>query len=1108
MKNLRALVLSVFVVLTSCQTANRDLTPAAIAANNRGVGLMGRFEYDDAHKVFAQLVHQHPHWLEVQVNLAIATLNRQHEEDEEAALALLQDVLAVDAHHLRAHYCSGLLLFHSGRIEDALTHFQFVVEADPTDAYAAYFLAQCLMQQGSGEEALEWYQRAMKADPYLRSAYYGAFQALQRAGQTDKARAMLETFQQLHGNPRARTAEMKYTRMGPKAAALTVDLPDVRRPQALSGPLFSASRLLTKLPPALRWAEHDRQKNITVADLNNDGRLDLFITSAFDSASGAANAVLLSILPSGEFSLAVEHPLTFVSQVNAAAWGDFDNDGFTDVYLCRRGANQLWRQHEGTWTDVTSDTQTARGSFDTQDCLLVDADHDGDLDIFLVNADGPNELLNNNGNGVFQPLAAERGLNGDGRPSRAVIATDVDGDRDVDLIVIHAEPPHEVYLNDRLWRYHAADGFKQLRAAEIVAAVAADVDADGRVEIFTLAPSGALQQWRPDREGVWLATTLVKMTAAAPRAGVQLAVLEITGDGTPEVVVSTSRGWSVYAIAEARAVELFMATTNEEIQCATWAPAVFAPAAGPAIVGVCGDDGPVVWDPGVGRRRFASVTFSGMQDSGQTMRSNASGIGVKAAARVGSHWAAFETFRNSSGPGQSLQPTAIGVGEAERIDFISLDWSDGVFQSEIDLAAGAQHHIIETQRQLSSCPLLFAWDGSQFAFVSDILGVGGLGYAIGPGRYAAPRPWENFLLPKELLRVKENRYQLKLVQAMEEVCYLDAVRLVAYDLPPGWDMALDERMGLNGPAPSGRPYFFQHELTPVHACNEQGDDVTSLVTVADLRAAPPGELDRRFIGRLQEEHIVTLRFAVPIEAVQGQPILIADGWIEYPYSQTMFAAWQAGAEYRAPTIEARRDDGSWVMVQEQFGYPAGMPRRMALPLPQLPSGVSELRVRTNQEIYWDRFAIAYAEPTSPIKRMVLSLEEATLASSGFPRRTTGPQRAPYYEYASRRPFWDTRHLAGWYTAWGSVLELVGRPDDALAVFGPGEEVHLEFTGLQDQLPQDWTRRFVLEAVGWAKDMDLYTKDGETVEPLPTTGAAVEPRDRLHTRYNTRYEIGR
>jgi len=332
---------------------NRELTPAEIAANNRGVGLMGRFEYDDAREIFAQLARRRPEWHEVKVNLAIAVLNRQQEGDDEVALTLLQEVLSKDKRNLRAHYCRGLLLFHLGRIDEALAHLRFVTESDPTDAYVVYFLAQCLMQRGDIEEASRWYQRAVELDPYLRSAYYGAFQTLQRVGQKEKARAMLETFQQLQGNPRAHTAELKYTRMGPKAAVLSMGLPRAIRAQPPQGPLFKTPRSLIAQSTTVRWSESDGQKNLTVADINNDGRLDLFVASAFDGAAGMHNAVLLAVAPGEKFALAAGHPLAAVSQVNAAAWGDFDNDGLTDVYLCRRGPNQLWRQHEGIWTDVT-----------------------------------------------------------------------------------------------------------------------------------------------------------------------------------------------------------------------------------------------------------------------------------------------------------------------------------------------------------------------------------------------------------------------------------------------------------------------------------------------------------------------------------------------------------------------------------------------------------------------------------------------------------------------------------------------------------------------------------------------------------------------------------
>jgi hypothetical protein len=115
-------------------------------------------------------------------------------------------------------------------------------------------------------------------------------------------------------------------------------------------------------------------------------------------------------------------------------------------------------------------------------------------------------------------------------------------------------------------------------------------------------------------------------------------------------------------------------------------------------------------------------------------------------------------------------------------------------------------------------------------------------------------------------------------------------------------------------------------------------------------------------------------------------------------------------------------------------------------------------------------------------------------------------RRPSYDYDRRTPLWDTRYLKGGYTAYGSVTELVGGDDEALAIFGPGEELHLEFDALQASPKPGWTRRYVLETRGWCKDMDLYTKDGDTVDPLP--GRRTDAAARLQRRYTTRYESGR
>ncbi len=77
----------------------------------------------------------------------------------------------------------------------------------------------------------------------------------------------------------------------------------------------------------------------------------------------------------------------------------------------------------------------------------------------------------------------------------------------------------------------------------------------------------------------------------------------------------------------------------------------------------------------------------------------------------------------------------------------------------------------------------------------------------------------------------------------------------------------------------------------------------------------------------------------------------------------------------------------------------------------------------------------------------------------------------------------------------------------MAIFGPGEETHLEYDATTLEPPlEGWTRRFVLETRGWCKDMDLYTRDGATIAPLP--GTRDERAATLHEKYNTRYEAGR
>jgi len=1092
-----AAAFAVALLGTAFSCTQPGLDDQAIADNNRGVALMGRFDYEAAREAFVSVAERYPDNPDVLVNLAIATLNRQQSGDPEVALELLDRALELEPGNLRALYNRSLVLLFMGEAEPALESIQEVVTADPSDADAAYQLGQCLMQLERPEEAIEWYERAIEFDPYLRSAYYRSFQAMQRLGDRERGKKRLETFQKLADNPRSRLVEFKYTKMGRRGLVEVIGDAERIPVTPPDGPLFAVAEAAA--PSELPWTSDVERTSITSADIDGDEMIDLFLPGVLAGPSATRNAVLLARRDG--FELDPDHPFAGVQAITAVLWGDVDNDGRTDAYLCRRGPNQLWRNTGDGWQAITDVSGTSGAGHETVDGALVDADHDGDLDIFLVNSDGPDELLNNNRDGSFRPLAVEYGLAGKDLGSRQVLFADLDGDRDADIFVRKASPPHEVFENRLLWEYRPASGFDELRASAMTAIVAGDTDADGRTELFTADAEGAVRRWQRDDDDNWHQRTL---RAASGEPVDRLVLADVSGDGMIELVAARSGGWQVLDTADGSEKSSVAGSTTT-----AWTLAALDPGRGPSLVWWSPGGPPQVQRPGPGRYPFLALKITGRENEGDAMRSNASGIGSRIAVRVGRSWTVADTFRNDSGPGQSLQPLELGTGGRERADFVAIDWSDGVFQTELDLAAGTTHVIAETQRQLSSCPVLFAWNGSTYAFVSDILGVGGIGYAVGPGEYSEPRPWENFLLPEGLLKPHDERLSVKLTEPMEEATYLDTARLVAYDLPPGWSMALDERMAIAGPAATGKPVFFRRQILPTVALNDRGEDVTESIVSVDLEAAPVGPIDHRFIGLLTREHILTLKFDQPLNGFGERPVLVVDGWVEYPYSQTNFAAWQAGRSYAAPTLEARGTDGRWRVVLESFGYPAGMPRRMSVPLPQLPADTRELRLRTNQEIYWDRIAVAAAEVHAEVQTQELELVAARLDRSGFAERATGAQRLPTYDYDRRAPLWDSRVQAGWYTRFGEVTELVAAADDALAIFGPGEEIHLEFAAPTHPPSDGWKRLFVLETSGWCKDMDFYTKDGRTLEPLPAHSVGEnDQRVRLHRVYNTRYLDGR
>jgi enediyne biosynthesis protein E4 len=124
----------------------------------------------------------------------------------------------------------------------------------------------------------------------------------------------------------------------------------------------------------------------------------------------------------------------------AAAVADFDGDGFEDLFVtdsAETGKNHLYRNRFGetgtlTFTDVAEKAGVAGGndaSNATSDALWLDYDNDGRPDLFVVRF-GTNQLFHNLGNGRFQDVTREAGLD---RYANAITAVAFDYDRDGDL---------------------------------------------------------------------------------------------------------------------------------------------------------------------------------------------------------------------------------------------------------------------------------------------------------------------------------------------------------------------------------------------------------------------------------------------------------------------------------------------------------------------------------------------------------------------------------------------------------------------------------------------------------------------------------------------------
>jgi hypothetical protein len=408
--------------------------------------------------------------------------------------------------------------------------------------------------------------------------------------------------------------------------------------------------------------------------------------------------------------------------------------------------------------------------------------------------------------------------------------------------------------------------------------------------------------------------------------------------------------------------------------------------------------------------------------------------------------------------------------------------------------------IAEVQRKAASCPVVFSWDGTRFAFVADCMGGGGLGFLVAPGTYGPPDPTERVRIPGSLLRPRDGAYEVRLLEPLEEVTYADRLALVALDHPAGTEAYPDERFGGAPPAPGERVYVHRaaEQILPTRAVDARGADVTDRLARADRLYAEGFRLHRDLLGFTEGDHWIDLDFGdrIPDLREGERLVLFLDGWIEYGYSRSFYAAAGARMVPLSPVLEVPDGKGGWRTGIPDIGYPAGTPRVMTFDVTGIGGRAApRFRIRTNLEIYWDRAWLAVDRGEGGLVRTVAAPAEARLRFAGFPREVSPDGRAPavndYSLMNTTVPGFKV--MRGEFTRFGDVRSLVTEPDDRYVVFRNGEEIALRFR-VSDFPPlrEGMVRDFLLETTGWCKDMDYYTATPDTVEPLPFLGMSAFP----------------
>ena len=1154
----------------------------AARLNNIGVAYMNQQLFEKALKAFEGAAADDPALEVATVNRGVALLNLQRVDE---AKALLEKEVKNNPRDPHAWYNLGLYYKNSADASAAVDAFRHVTEIDASDADTWYFLGSTYAQLKQFPEAIAAFEHALKIDPHHASAQFGLARAYQQSGQADPAHEAMKKFQYITQNKLGAPISLAYGEQGKYSRAeespVAVEKVPPQIPVRFVDVTTEAGLVFQPSPMSTLHLGF----GACFLDYDNDGQIDILV--ADNGAHGAMS--LYHNVGNGKFEDVSRNALGNDSNAHATGCtvGDYDNDGFQDIaFTDSWGIRLLHNEKNGTFKNVLSGWRIGSGAPGREKkkaipqsqaqiesapavsipigpypltpevpigVTFLDYDHDGDLDLYVtqsslmeepeskddtwtekVTSGGSNLLWRNNGNGTFTDVATSVGVTGNAT-SVAAVGTDYNNDRAVDIVLTGGPRGATIFENPREGMFKIKELWPERGPERATGVAVLDFNHDGWMDLaFTHSASPGLTLWRNNH-----GKGFEQVNIPSPNwvRGFGIAAIDYDNDGWVDLVAV---GETKDGKGEVRLFRNLGPDGWKDVTVETGLDKIQLKEPRAIITGDYDNDGAVDLlitqnhGPAVLLRNEGGNKNNSLRLALKGLNDNKSAIGTKVEVFSAGLRQKFEVYGSSGYLGQNSPYLTIGLGQAKEADVVRMLWPTGVLQDEIEVAANKVQNFTEMDRRGSSCPTLFAWDGTHYELVGDMLGAGVVGHWIAAGdgnvernvvRNIA-RPTEAIKLDRASLREKDGKLSFRFMEPLEESVYLDQVQLLAVDHPADVDVYPNEYFASNPPYPPFKVVYSDNNdaRPPAGAWDEHGHNVL------------PDLLAHRYFGDFKvlsfmgftEPHSLELDLGKPY---RGGPLwLLMHGEIEYFSATSMYAADQAHLRPFAPDVEAQVSTGSdgkarWVRVVGDIGFPAGGARTMTADLTgKLLPGTRRVRITTNLQIYWDNILISRSSQDrgedQSARLTPVPLARADLSFHGFPLKIEDqpPGNVKYiYEKASATgPY--TRP-AGAYTRYGDVRPLLQSVDDKFVVFGSGDEIALDFDPAKlPALRRGWVRDYFFVANGYEKDMDFYAYHGDTVDPLPFRDMETYPypgksfpsdADHLNylLEYNTRFMSG-